>query len=96
MTYITKKGKLALLKFFGIKQVGNSYHDIIVYVNGKKYDIFNLPYTYELAMNRIGGWSLWHKSGGVGRSVLIGGEYNNDDFRIEVNGFIICKSKKKP
>lgn len=65
-----------------------SYHDTIVIVNGKKYDLFNSSYGYRLMCSRASGWELWHIWGDEEK--LIGGEYNGDDFRIEVAGRIVC------
>lgn len=67
-----------------------SYHDVIVYVNGEAHHIAG-NYVYELSCTKTGGWNLWHKWGSKER--LIGGEYNGDDFRIEVAGVVICGKK---
>lgn len=67
-----------------------SYHDVVVFVNGQKYEIAN-HYGIMLTCTRAGGWELWDVSGGAGEK-QIGGEYSGNDFRIEVKGFVICQS----
>lgn len=67
-----------------------SYHDVVVFVNDKKYEIFN-NYGIELTCTRVCGWSLWNVMDG--KYTLIGEEYGNDDFRIEIGGNVICGKK---
>lgn len=64
-----------------------SYHDVIVYVNGEAYRIAG-NYAFELTCTKVAGWRLWRTWDGA--STLLGGEYDSDDFRIEVAGIVIC------
>jgi hypothetical protein len=73
--------------------MGLSYHDVIVYINEKSYRIFDCSYGLQLTCTRAGGWELWDYWDD--HEVLIGGEYNGDNFRIEVDGIIICNNQKK-
>ena len=64
-----------------------SYHDVVVVINGTSYHICR-DYTLELTCYKVAGWCLWRNS--LNKSVLLGGEYEGQDFRIEVLGHIIC------
>ena len=68
---------------------GLSYHDVVIFVNGKCHRIKD-NYAYELTCTRVGGWQLWRTW--EGKSELVGGEYDNEDFRIKVSGRVICGS----
>lgn len=72
-----------------------SYHDVKVIVNGVEYVIFN-NYGIELTCNKVGGWSLWKTATDSKNWQLIGGEYNNDDFKIVVGEHVIFETKKNP
>lgn len=74
------------------ESAGPSYHDVVVFVNGERYRIKD-NYAYQLTCTRAGGWNLWHIWGG--KETLIGGEYNFDDFRIEVRGVVVCQSSRE-
>jgi hypothetical protein len=70
-----------------------SYHDVVVFVGGDSYRIFDLPFSVILQSTRAGGWQLWKQDEpGAGPEQLIGGEYDVEDFRIEVCGVVVCQS----
>lgn len=65
-----------------------SYHDVVVFVDGKQYRIAD-NYAYRLICTKVGGWQLWHIWDG--KEQQIGGEFHgNAEFRIEVEGIAIC------
>lgn len=64
-----------------------SYHDVKVFIDGFEYAIRD-NYAYELACTRCAGWRLWWKWNNEYK--LLGGEYDSEQFRIEVAGKIIC------
>ena len=67
-----------------------TYHDVIVYIQEKAYRIAD-DYTYQLTCSKIGGWQLWQLRDN--KEELIGGEYDSDNFRIEVAKEIICNNR---
>lgn len=67
-----------------------SYHDVKVFIDGKEYAVHD-SYGYELTCTRCAGWRLWWRPMGNNKPpTLLGGEYDNEYFRIEVAGKIIC------
>lgn len=50
-----------------------SYHETIVEIDGERYELFNLPFEYELTCTRVGGWQLWKSK------ELIGGEFGSGE-----------------
>ncbi|OQB12769.1 MAG: hypothetical protein BWY15_02063 [Firmicutes bacterium ADurb.Bin193] len=71
--------------------IGASYHDVTVVVNGKKMRLFDSGYNLILTCTRSSGWELWSMEGSPSKEWrLIGGEYDNAKFHIEVDGKIIC------
>ena len=74
-------------------KIGESYHDVTVVVDGVNYNLFNSKLGLSLQCCRVGGWQLWDLSQGKGNEVQIGGEYHgNKEFKILINGIIICES----
>lgn len=74
--------------------IGESYHDVMVIVDGVEYNLFNSPFGYQLTCSRVSGWELWYWLGDIKDAKLIGGEFNsNKEFKILINGKIICHSK---
>ena len=75
--------------------IGKSYHDVTVVVDGNEYNLFNSGYGLSLECCRVAGWQLWDKWNPEKEPRLIGGEYNNNkEFKILINGVIICESSK--
>jgi hypothetical protein len=68
-----------------------TYHDVVVFVEGQRIGLFNSSYGLQLHCTRSAGWQLWNVWDG--KEELLGGEYSNKDFRIEVRGAVICQSK---
>lgn len=71
-----------------------SYHDTVVYLNGKEYRMFN-HYHLWLICTRVSGWELWDSRDAGGDSSkykLLGGEFHYNDFRVEVKGVVICET----
>jgi hypothetical protein len=75
----------------GNKKTGQSYHDVTVFVDGEAHRIAG-NYAYQLTCTKMGGWQLWHKWGRQ-EARLIGGEYDDGTFRIEIAGVVVCGKK---
>jgi hypothetical protein len=67
---------------------GPTYHDVVVIVDGTRYRIRD-SYAYKLTCTRVGGWCLFYEWAGESR--LIGGEYDSNEFVIEVRGVVVCR-----
>lgn len=66
-----------------------SYHDLhITTATIERTSIFNLPYGYEVACNRVAGWGLYVNG------KTIAGEYARPDagLRLDVAGHVIVDS----
>ena len=74
------------------KLPSNSYHDAVVIINGKRYEIFNSSFGMELSLNKVAGWSFWHLW--EGKQQKIGGEYEYTAFEIELNGVSVFRNKE--
>lgn len=81
----------SFIKRLWTKRIGDNYHDVVVFVDGKRYPLSKATYGLQLQCCRVSGWQLWFSWKSTNR--LIGGEYDSEDFRVEVNGFVICQSK---
>lgn len=68
-----------------------TYHDVIVYIDEKSYRIAD-NYAWQLICSKIGGWQLWQNFEDL--EELIGGEYDSNNFRIEVAGEVICNNRR--
>jgi hypothetical protein len=70
-----------------------SYHAVVVIVDGQRFRIAD-DYELELTCVRVAGWRLWRNPIGAPsrEPVLIGGEFDSKEFRIEVAGNIICQN----
>lgn len=64
-----------------------NYHDVKIVIDGKEYKIID-NYAYELTCTRVAGWRLWWTWNG--KSTLLGGEYEFNEFAIYVNDIKIC------
>lgn len=69
-----------------------SYHN--VYVTTSKIErtrLSDLPFGYELTVNRVGGWCLWRGD------ELIAGEYEGSEawLIIDVDGYVILNGREK-
>jgi hypothetical protein len=63
-----------------------SYHDVHITTKDlPRTSIFDLPYGYEIACNRVGGWCVWFED------KRVGGEYD-EGLRLDVAGHVICDS----
>ena len=72
-----------------------TYHDVVVTVNGTDYRVFDQPYSLMLTCTRAAGWELWESfASKIHEPRLIGGEFNNDDFKISIVNHIICERKR--
>lgn len=68
----------------------SSYHEVAVFVDGKRYGIW-ANYAYDLRCTRAGGWELWWVWNG--RERRIGGEFDGKPFRIEICGVTVFDSE---
>lgn len=67
-----------------------SYHDVVVYADGNRYDMSTASHQMLLTCTRSGGWELWQKRDTDADFMLIAGEFSSEDFRIEVADIRIC------
>lgn len=67
-----------------------SYHDVIVYVGNVEYKPSD-NYALHLTCTKAAGWSLFHIWDGKER--LIGEEFGEEPFCIEVAGMVIVGKK---
>ena len=81
--------QLLKIKIRRLLKIDKSYHDVVIIIDGKRYDLFNLPYGYQITCTRVGGWELWYKEFDM-EYKQVGGEYDSKSFQIEVAGKIIC------
>jgi len=65
-----------------------SYHDVTVIVDDVEYNLFNSSYGLILTCNRVSGWQLWFNIR-TPEERLIGGEYNNNKFKIKFGDNIV-------
>lgn len=75
-----------------------SYHDVVVEVNGVKYSMFD-GYRHRLQCSHLTGWELLERLE-TSRSdrvdwTIVGGEYQNNDFRVTVAGHVICEVRRE-
>lgn len=64
----------------------NSYHDVVVYVEGMRYYLTD-NYAYVLTCTKSGGWELWERWKNSER--LLGGEFSGKPFAIEIRGIMV-------
>lgn len=65
-----------------------SYHDIVVYCDGQRYELGTDSYSLMLTCTRAGGWELWDC-----RECLIGGQFHSAQFSLEIAGVLVCGKK---
>ena len=69
-----------------------SYHDLHITTERiPRTAISDLPFGYEVACNRVGGWCLWLKDD-AGVEHLVAGEYDDDGMILDAAGHVIVDS----
>jgi len=71
-----------------------SYHDVTVYVGNIAYKP-SRNYALELRCTKVAGWELYHHVGTGKKSTLLGEEFGEEPFCIEVAGAAICGKRPK-
>jgi len=69
-----------------------TYRDVTIIVNGETYSISG-DYRLSLECTRIAGWRLFQKW--QQEEVLVGGEYDSNEFMIFVDEIKICDAKEE-
>ena len=75
-----------------------TYHDLhITTPDIERTSIFNLPYNIEVTCARAAGWRAWRIPENRSQSVLLGGEYDGDQWLVlDVAGYVICDGRGTP
>jgi hypothetical protein len=69
-----------------------SYHDVDVYLDDVKHNIFNSSYGLQLTCTRAAGWEVWNKF--EGEEELLAGEFNPKcRFRLVIRGVCIADNR---
>lgn len=65
-----------------------SYHDVVVHFGEQSIRLCDASYGLRLTCTRAGGWDLWNVWRGDEK--LLGSEYGDEPFCIEVRGVAVC------
>lgn len=76
-------------------RIGESYHDVSIFINDREFHIAGGGYGLELTCCRAAGWRLWNTWQTRETPELIGGEYDSEKFVIKINGCIICDNRRR-
>lgn len=77
----------------GLTGITPSYHDVDVYLDGIKHNMFEASYGLFLCCTRAAGWQVWHRWGGEEK--LLAGEYEPKcHLRVVIKGSCVVDNIK--